>query len=506
MTDQGRVWWTRAILLVGLILAAAYPILRWPTETDITIFGRYMPPLGVMLLCAGVLLGGIAFALLPGLRPLVLSARFRAKMIVFALWLPVSLAIYTMGYNRTPLLLKPIWNVSSGRLFWAATLAMILVTLDALQAAVRRPEFWLAVGSVAFALGLVEAGARILLRDLEDEAVRQLLYSPALTAPTQLRFQPHHYEGYILRPGWSSPDGLDRINSLGYRGDEIEVPKPDGVYRIVTLGGSTTYGTGVDDWRDAYPAQLEDVLHEDYGYTNIEVINGGVIDYNSWESLVNLEFRALDLEPDLVILYQNTNDVDARIVPSETYRGDNSGLRKGWDAQAVTQALGWPMRVPSVALRLLGFKLGWFDTRVFSLSAVVSNTCTGHLAESECMGLTLDEALEANPPIYYERNVRNIVAVAQVNGVEVLLLTWAHKPVPDDYSDIPAYQAAYAEQNDLVRRIAAELDTHFYDFAADMPLDADFWSDGRHMTAEGNRLRAELIAAHIDEAGVIPLP
>ncbi|MGV2433654.1 MAG UNVERIFIED_CONTAM: hypothetical protein LVT10_01075 [Anaerolineae bacterium] len=33
-------------------------------------------------------------------------------------------------------------------------------------------------------------------------------------------------------------------NAVGFRGEEITYPKPEGVQRILTLGGSTTYGLG----------------------------------------------------------------------------------------------------------------------------------------------------------------------------------------------------------------------------------------------------------------------
>jgi lysophospholipase L1-like esterase len=75
-----------------------------------------------------------------------------------------------------------------------------------------------------------------------------------------------------------------------------------------------------------------------------------------------------------------------------------------------------------------------------------------------------------------------------------------------DYTSLDYYQAAFDEQNLVVERLAEEMNTYFYDFAADMPLDEEYWGDGRHMTAKGNRLRAELIAAYLDENGVIPHP
>jgi lysophospholipase L1-like esterase len=60
----------------------------------------------------------------------------------------------------------------------------------------------------------------------------------------------------------------------------------------------------------------------------VQVINAGVGGYNCWEVLINLELRVLDLDPDLIIIYEGRNDVRAGLVEPASYRGDDSGRRK----------------------------------------------------------------------------------------------------------------------------------------------------------------------------------
>jgi hypothetical protein len=45
------------------------------------------------------------------------------------------------------------------------------------------------------------------------------------------------------------------MNSFGFRSPEIEVPKPEGKFRIVCVGGSTTNAGRTND--TTYPALLE---------------------------------------------------------------------------------------------------------------------------------------------------------------------------------------------------------------------------------------------------------
>lgn len=505
MTVQARVWWARLAALLGLGWLAFHVVSR-PSIDSSAILGRYSPRyfVVVVLVLAGTVAGAV-LALGSRLRQIVEIDHYKAKLIVFGAWLPLGFAIYATGFQLAPLTVKLDWNRLYGGLFGAATVLMLLATLDAVRIATTKPEFWLAVAGVVLALGLAEGGLRLWLRSLDEGAQERKLYDPTFIDPSQKRFAQHQYAIYIPRPGLRSADGLDEVNSLGYRGEEIEQPKPDGVYRIVAVGGSTTYGTSVDDWRDAYPAQLETILTEEYGFTSMEVINAGVGGYNSWETLVSLQFRVLDLEPDLIIFYQNPNDVHSRIVSPAIYRGDNSGRRKPWDGKVEQRATSWPLRVPSVLWRLAGVNFKWFDIETISLDSLIAVPCSGPGATETCLGMTPMEALEANPPIYYERNIRNIVAVARANGADVLLLTWAYSlEAAENYLTRSDYQAALDEHNELVGELAGELETYFYDLAATMPDDPVYWTDGRHMTKEGNRLRAELIAAYIAEEGVIP--
>src|SRR4030095_5891296 len=191
----------------------------------------------------------------------------------------------------------------------------------------RKEDFILPVFSIVLTLVFLEIGSRLWLNYLAtpDQYDRYVLFTSI--APKDLAWTPHPYLSYSPTPNYRK--GKTFHNSLGYRNDEFSLEKPDGVYRIVVLGGSSTYDVRIEDNAKTYAAQLEKLLKEEYGYQNVQVINAGVPGYNSWEILVNLEFRVLDLDPDLVIIYENTNDVHARLVVPEAYRGDDFGRRKG---------------------------------------------------------------------------------------------------------------------------------------------------------------------------------
>jgi lysophospholipase L1-like esterase len=295
-----------------------------------------------------------------------------------------------------------------------------------------------------------------------------------------LRYRPHPYLIYALNPHYRSADGKTRHNALGFRGAELSREKPAGVYRIVLLGGSSTYDTEIADDRATFAARLEDELRREHA--GVEVINAGVGGYNTWESLINFQFRVLDLEPDLAVVYHATNDVFARLVPPAEYRRDNSGHRRPW-----TEERRW--WDASLFVHYLGVQWG-FSQR---------NTLGAHVLVPHDI-----DRLEPNPPTYTRANLENLVALAEHHGVALLLTSWAYCPAKGGYTAEAKWQRGFREHDEVTRRVAADNGVAFYDFAAEMPVDPEYWADGPHNNERGAQRKAELFAAYIERAVLAP--
>jgi hypothetical protein len=108
--------------------------------------------------------------------------------------------------------------------------------------------------------------------------------------------------GWSLRPNShasSSRTGYRvdyRINSKGLRGRETSHEKPDGVFRIVLLGDSRTFGYGVP-----IEKHFSSVLEG--WFDRVEVINLGVSGYGIDQELLRLRSEGFQYDPDLVITY-----------------------------------------------------------------------------------------------------------------------------------------------------------------------------------------------------------
>jgi len=275
----------------------------------------------------------------------------------------------------------------------------------------------------------------------------------------KLAFRPLPYVVYGLKPDFERSNG-SRTNSVGFRGDEIEMPKPAGRFRILCLGGSTTYTSHVPDGQ-TYPELLEQELRTLKPEMDIEVINGGVESYTSAESLANLAYRCLEFEPDIVVVYHGANDYRPRRYPDfdagyADYRQPWSGSTEGFEQRSG--------------------ELGGINAFI-QIPPRESST-------SEA------ENARANGTQVYRRNLLSLIGVARVHGIQPVLVTFA--PAADKISADAA--GWIAEHNEVVRDLCQEQGVPCIDFAPRMTQRPGLWADEVHVTPEGAAIKARLIA------------
>lgn len=324
----------------------------------------------------------------------------------------------------------------------------------------------------------------------------------------------HRYLGYFPTPNYRH--GKNKHNSLGYRGDEIALPKPGDEFRIVCLGGSTTYSSGVEDYRHAYPELLETEL-KSRGHGNVNVINAGAPGWSTWESLINFEFRVLDLAPDMIIVYHAVNDIHPRFIwPPEAYRGDNSGR----SLPNVTSVFMPSILEYSTLFRFFMIRLGVTLPHVDISRTVDRRADTFYggdfqyqkMHKSYPKGIfkevSAKQMLETNKPVYYRRNLESIVHIAQARGITTVLATFAFSTLFEDQprASSEEYVSAYLQHNQVMREIAQENDVYLFDFANEFPADKQYFHDGRHITFEGSRLKARLFADFIVRHDLVTSP
>ena len=142
--------------------------------------------------------------------------------------------------------------------------------------------------------------------------VELLLRLTGFSYPSLVRADPEL--GYTYVPGlkakWTEEGNGSTvsINSSGFRDAEFSKEKSPDVYRVVLLGDSFMAGHGVE-WKDLFHVRLRADLERCRGGT-VEVLNFGISGYGTAQQYVCLKERALNYDPDLVLLaFTPWNDI-----------------------------------------------------------------------------------------------------------------------------------------------------------------------------------------------------
>lgn len=121
-------------------------------------------------------------------------------------------------------------------------------------------------------------------------------------------FRPNsHEDGYIGVPV--------TINNLGLRGPDTTLEKPPGVFRIIGVGDSITFGYGVRV-EDTFLKVLERNLNESApAELRYEVINAGIPATGLEYYTHFIENNAPAMHPDLLVVCLALNDIDPQLDP-----------------------------------------------------------------------------------------------------------------------------------------------------------------------------------------------
>ena len=157
------------------------------------------------------------------------------------------------------------------------------------------------------ALDLLKGDSALIWKN-EPSARRTYLdvFSPVRTAQDRIdllrRFIPTVPEEFRANHTWAV-----RINSDGYRGEELSVARGPSTVRIACVGDSWTFGMPVGQ-EQTYPSRVAAWLHQERPDLRYEVQNFGVLGYSSFQGLQLLKSRVLDFHPDVVVIGFGMND------------------------------------------------------------------------------------------------------------------------------------------------------------------------------------------------------
>lgn len=347
-----------------------------------------------------------------------------------------------------------------------------------------------------------------------EAAVR--LVAPQTLERDEGLFVPDPILGFRLRPGFQGAevshefDVPVRINSRGLRDREIAPGKPPGTTRILVLGDSFTYGSGVAA-EDTYPKRLERLLAA-RGPGAVEVINAGVSGWGTVHEAAFLRREGWAYEPDVLVLqvFPN-NDLDENLHPwSREVRGGFLRFRTdrpagpAWleRAKEVVRRRSHAYRFLGDRYHLLRIRLGLEPFYAASLGVYRRQPSAETLRGWEVTG----------------QHVAAIAAMARARGVPVLVVhaprsaaldarlraefARFHRVSPADLDwDLPGRRLGEVARQEGLPYL--DLGPRFA--ATGRPLDFYYPHNG-HWNARGHEQVARWILERLDAGGLLPGP
>ncbi|MGH7217779.1 MAG: SGNH/GDSL hydrolase family protein [Nitrospiraceae bacterium] len=144
------------------------------------------------------------------------------------------------------------------------------------------------------------------------------IYDPIYTSFDRTKDIPYIHKPNLME---ARARGLAVINtdSLGLRakiaGTSYGAKQPN-EYRIAVVGDSCTFGEGVTRTEDTFAQVLEDTLNQRQQAVSVKVLNFGASAYSVKEMAATLQYRMVDIQPDLVVMAIIPSDFNLARTPT----------------------------------------------------------------------------------------------------------------------------------------------------------------------------------------------
>lgn len=362
---------------------------------------------------------------------------------------------------------------------------------------------------VLLVLGVLEGAANVYLRvtrGYDGEHLYQYVFDP--------------YKNILPTPGFVDTRGIEH-NAAGFRRSaDVQLQKPDGVYRVFLMGGSTAYGLGglwphiqtafaVLDNDQTIDAYLERRLQEALPDVQVEVINAAITSTWTHHSLIYINQSILRYDPDMILLLDGFNDFFFTDSTHDQFR---------------SYAYGMPSRIimgePTVYAFV--YSNAWWFFRRSALFHVLGRTFEKIQLALKDPGdrrpLDVAAELDGLSKVFPQNALamhRRIGLILEDAGVEAvfmlqpLLALERDKPMPPverqmfDFNLeawLPNYEAFIHAARDTVavyeQAMASEVGGHFLDLTEIYrTFSGQAFTDYAHLTPEGNAILADTIAA-----------
>ena len=288
----------------------------------------------------------------------------------------------------------------------------------------------------------------------------------------------------VPRPGITrGRDHVIEVNSLGFRGPELPMPKPPGRVRLAFLGGSTTFCAEASANEATWPALVTAGLAQAFPAHTFDYVNAGAAAFTTTELKKNLEVRVAPTEPDIVVIYEATNDL-SRDTREEALRQGLPGTERIGTSWLAQNSVAWELIEKNLRAATPAADTG--APTLHYDAAALAETYRAHLAA--------------------------LVQEAKRRARTVVLVTFAHKQragQPHDeqraaastsllwmpYMSLQGVLDGFDAYDRVIREVGAAEGVVLVEGEEQIPGDDEHFADSVHFTDAGCRLQADRVLA-----------
>ena len=285
------------------------------------------------------------------------------------------------------------------------------------------------------------------------------------------------------------------INSIGFRGPELQNPKPKNGFRIWCIGGSTTFDIYAPSDDKTWCAQLAEIVQKKYPSRTVEAINAGIPGEILRGSMDDVEAFAQSIQPDVVVLYHGPNDLQKIFSEQKMFSnrqvhrpGERHSEKQMEDGFSIGKMLMYDIALFRVAGR-------WLQTGQHMQLTFPSGTLhmqSQRTLENELLyAINITKKIGATPiavshALRAEPNATGEKARLQVGEATMLLQVNPESTI-----------AAYKIYNQVLHRVAKQKNVSFVDVRSAVPSDLKYWGDATHFLEPGSTITAQTIAKEL---------
>lgn len=281
--------------------------------------------------------------------------------------------------------------------------------------------------------------------------------------------------------------GRIRIDSRGFRNDELQVPKPPARIRLAFLGASTTFCAEASGNAATWPHLVCDRLRRAFPGADFDYVNAGIPGHSVESIARNLEQRVRPLEPDVIVYYEVANDLswDTRQLALKAGIFSGSVDEPSWLGRS-SVLWSWIEKNAKVRMRMQG--------ALEDEGKLEFDADTIALGFRDRLERFLRSAKEIAPVVAVPTFCWQVRAdQPRERQVEACNTAFYYMP----WMNVDRFLMAQQAYNRAIREAVAATGVHLLEGEAEIPGDRKHFADSVHFSDAGCRAMADRVAKRL---------